>query len=125
MSMDDVIREGAGRGKIVQGGDQPRRDPRPADPSTTEAQLTVARACGIPDHEAHRIRGDTAEELRADAQEFAATVAATGGWADPPPPPTDFDQGARATTPTEPSVNDQIRGALHASRLTGGSILNG
>lgn len=69
-----------------------------------ELQREVAVAHGIPLNAAHRLVGDTKEELEADAEQFKSQVSAP---AETPPP---GDGGARTPVPPK-DLDDQIREA--------------
>lgn len=102
----DLIRRKAGRGT----------EP-PARSTATDAQLAVARATGLPDEVAHRLRGESAAELREDAAALNRAAAASGGWRNAPPPAPSFDGGAREGPPPEqPSMSARMCAEMELRR---------
>lgn len=78
----------------------------------------IAEAKGLP---ADRLRGDTAEDIEADADDLLAALAKVA----PPPPPPDFDGGARTPPPIWRDPNEQMTEAIRegARRVRGGERL--
>ncbi|MFI9381228.1 hypothetical protein [Kutzneria sp. NPDC052558] len=58
-----------------------------AEAEAALTRMTAARAAGLPDQLADRLRGGTAEELAADAAELAALLGGTASTIPPSAPP--------------------------------------
>lgn len=101
-SLDTQIRSAAGRGEPAAA----HTDDEPDDQKRQAAKLA-----GVPVEHAHRLAGDTPQELLADAKRFVAETGITR-------PRTSSDAGVRepALTQTGQSMDDLVRGTRLQSR---------
>ena len=73
----------------------------------------VGAVVGLPEAVADRLRGDTVDDLIADARTLLAAAEGSEG----PVPVPDFDAGPRASVPSpEPTFSQHLRAAMRAHR---------
>lgn len=99
--MNDLIR------RVLRGSPEPLAD-EPTEPADSP-RAQAARLAGLAPEHAHRLVGDTPQELTADAHDLAAYLGSDQL--------TDFDGGTREPPPEPPpSMSSLIRGERDAVR---------